>query len=131
MLEALGASVYLPQSVRIGLLSGQAMMNYDYAVTDAAGVEILMRHGDQYDFNRQLAPDVLDKLDPEGKHVLMIIVYDHDRSGRPDIVDDPMHHRCLIYLKLKDQDKPAQAFIDVTDEDYLLLEHVTPARMHA
>lgn len=99
---------------------------YDNAVTGFAGVEKIIRHGSQHNFNRQLHPDVMDRLDPDGYNVFMIVLFDHDRSGRPDIADDPMHHRCLGYLKLTDESDPLKVYVDISDEDYRSMEHVAP-----
>lgn len=62
-------------------------------------------------YNRVLDPDVLDRLDPRGAHVLASIMVHTMAAGRPC---EP-HHRCMVMMKLVDLDitEPYESTLDV------------------
>jgi hypothetical protein len=84
-------------------------------------LEMLNAQAAEFDFNRYLYTEFLTKLDPDGYHVLMIIVPNHIRTRLDSDATkpaDPAHHRLLVYCKLADSDHPVQAFLDVTAEEW-------------
>jgi hypothetical protein len=66
--------------------------------------------------SRFLAPGVVDRLDPGGRHVI---------SGTTCLVADGAAVRCLLFLKFKDRELPLEAWLDIVTDAYNAIpEHV-------
>jgi hypothetical protein len=78
------------------------------------------------DYNRQLHPNTLEDLDPEGTNLLRPILIHRHIQGE----DAPAHMRCLAMLKLvtREADDPFEATMDVPMEQFLRLHTVSAAR---
>jgi hypothetical protein len=87
-------------------------------------LEELAEAAGDHNFSRQLSPETLDQLDPDGFHTLTVVVENHKCEGQ----DDPVHHRARILMKFTDIPMPNQAFLDITDSDWESLPGV-PAQL--
>jgi hypothetical protein len=69
-------------------------------------------------------------IDPDGWHVLSIILPFHERHwAPPNSMPDPPHHRCDVLMKAKGITAPYTFRLDVTDEQFKMLGTVAEARM--
>lgn len=71
--------------------------------------------GARYDLNRQLSDRITAKLDPDGTHILSLMLYGHNMDWD---TTRPLHHRAYALLKLKDRgpDDPYTLMLDITDQ---------------
>lgn len=83
------------------------------------GLHILKSECESYNFGRSISNDVLSKVDPDGIHVLSVLI----PKNNSDLAVVP-HHRCEIYLKMKDSDRPQVQEIDVAVTSYEILRKV-------
>ena len=85
----------------------------DRKILTTAQVRELAAAAQQHDFNRQLAPGALDRLDDDKYHIATLVLFWHDRGN-----GDPLHHRVRLLLGMRDRHEPREAWLDVTDEDW-------------
>lgn len=89
-----------------------------------------------FNLERNLEPATATALDPEGAHVLTLIMENHQAIMERET---PAHHRTSTVLKIRDSGKVLAVFLDVTDEQWRQLltieeadalpnEHVAPGR---
>jgi hypothetical protein len=96
-------------------------------IADTGKLAELAEHALEHEFNRQLTHQATAALDPDGYHVLTVFVPDHTRMRLPSDAGkpaDPTHHRARVLMKFQSGEKPVEAWLDVTDEDWNAL---TPA----
>jgi hypothetical protein len=65
----------------------------------------------KYHLNRQLSDSCIDSLDPDGFHVLELVLYGHNMDFAP-----VLHHRAMLHMKFAGRIKPETAFLDIPDE---------------
>jgi len=71
--------------------------------------------GQERGMNRQLCEDALEmSADPAGLHLLTVVLPFH--NGKQ--AKQGPHHRCQVFIKEKNTDEPAAAFIDVPVERF-------------
>lgn len=75
--------------------------------------------------NRNLEPATAQYLDPEGVHVLTLILVNHQAHASREL---PLHHRTSTLLKIRDSAKPLAVFLDVTDEQWQRLLTLSEAK---
>lgn len=71
--------------------------------------------GKKLDLDEQLADSVAIELDPNGNHVLTMVLLDHRADAARNL---PTHHRASVILKIRDSCRPFCTLIDVTDEQW-------------
>lgn len=62
--------------------------------------------------NRNLPDEVAMDLDPDGNHVLTVLLADHRADPARGL---PTHHRASVILKMRGSAVPRTALLDVTD----------------
>jgi hypothetical protein len=62
-------------------------------------------------FNRQLSDVCIDSLDPDGFHVLELVLYGHNMDSAPIL-----HHRAMLHMKFAGRTEPETALLDIPDE---------------
>lgn len=78
----------------------------------------------ELDYNRQLHPNTLTDLDPEGTNLLTPILIHRHVQGE----DAPAHMRCRLMVKLVNREEPFDATMDVPMEQFLQLHTISAAR---
>ena len=68
--------------------------------------------------NRTVTDEFIDKLDPDGTHVIGFSMDHVNFYGTPGI-------RCHIHCKVKVSKVPVDVWIDITHEEFLALQQVT------
>lgn len=78
----------------------------------------LARRAEALHLNRQI--EVPEDIDPDGVHVLGMVLYGHnmDAGGHGSL----LHHRTRLYMKVRDSMDPVEAFLDVLDDDWRMLQ---------
>lgn len=62
----------------------------------------------QEGFNRQLSPELIEALEPEGTHVVgFTLLHEHIAGVRSD-----PHTRMMIYAQVRGQEEPVVLFLD-------------------
>lgn len=69
--------------------------------------------------NRHLLPDGIASLDPDGVHVLNLVLWGHNADTAPRL-----HHRVIALLKVSGFTDPVTTTIDVLDSDWVRLHHI-------
>ena len=64
-------------------------------------------------FNRQLSDACIDSLDPDGFHVLELVLYGHNMGMDSAPV---LHHRAMLHMKFAGRTEPETGFLDIPDE---------------
>jgi len=84
-------------------------------VCDTNTLIALCKLADQYEFNRRVDCEALEKdINPDGVHVLSMLIQYHRASFGPTRKPIwPDHHRCLVYCLVTGQDDPVTFFLDV------------------
>lgn len=82
----------------------------DYRVASSDDLTRLAARAKRAGFNR--AP-VLPPLDPDGVHVLDLLLYGHNMDSNM-----PLHHRTRVQVKQPGTDEPAEVMLDVADADW-------------
>jgi len=87
-----------------------------WKVAHSDEIRAIQWRSEQREFNRTLPAEWIEKLDPEGHHLIVSIMSHQHTGGR---AVEP-HLRARVLLKLKDRgaDDPAVAHLDMTYEDY-------------
>lgn len=81
----------------------------EYRVCNTASLLALALDGRDCGFNRQLDAELIRlAADPEGVHVLEVVLPFHNGTDQPD-----PHHRCRVMIKVPDTVEPVDATIDV------------------
>lgn len=96
-------------------------MPSDIRVVNTATLRRLMKAADVHDFNRRIDPAT--PLDPDGWHVLSLVLFDHSRG----LATDPIHHRISVLAKTVGVDHPVSLMLDVTAIHWDSLPLTTPA----
>lgn len=94
-------------------------------VVNTTTLRRLMTAADTHDFNRRIDPSI--PLDPDGWHVLSLILFDHNRGIGAAPGGDPIHHRLSVLAKMVGTGNPASLTLDVTADDWNALPVGTPA----
>lgn len=85
----------------------------DIRICNTEDLRLLLRHASQKGFNRQ-APEVSDMdLDPDGKHILGLLLYGHNIDSAA-----VLHHRVRLLVKITDRDDPYETTLDIADRDW-------------
>ena len=80
------------------------------------GLQILKSECESYNFGRSISADTLAKVDPDGIHIISILV----AKNPSDLAVIP-HHRCEIFLKMAGSDRPQVQEIDIATNSYEIL----------
>lgn len=97
---------------------------YESRVATTSQLATLADRALEHDFNRQLTHAATASLDPDGYHILTLMISNHERmhlpcdDGKPM---DPLHHRMRVLMKFRGTSQPREAWLDVTDTDWELL----------
>lgn len=81
----------------------------DIRVADTAQLSEIARAGDTHQFTARLKRDLLNRVAPDGYHMLVLTARLHD-DGRHTV----RHHRVRALLKLRDDPDPAVITLDVS-----------------
>lgn len=84
----------------------------DHRVASTTELMLIVTDARLLGLNRQLAHDVGPMLDPDGFHVLSMVLPDHHADPSRRL---PTHHRVAILAKLTGSSVPYQQLIDVLD----------------
>lgn len=84
----------------------------DARVVNTADLKVLNSKAVLGGMNRALSDAAVAALDPDGLHVLDLVLYGHNMDSTV------LHHRTRVLFKLVGSDAPAEAFLDVLDEDW-------------
>lgn len=85
----------------------------DIRVVDTPTLRKLVRIADKLELNRIPSDEVMARLDPDGFHVLSLILYGHNMDSAP-----VLHHRALVLIKVTDSDDPVEVALDVPDAQW-------------
>lgn len=99
-------------------------MSLEARVVTAQDLVYLAARASELDYNRQLHPNTLTDLDPEGTNLLTPILIHRHVQGE----DAPAHMRCRTQIKLVTRDEPFEATMDVPMEQFLQLHTISAAR---
>lgn len=92
-------------------------------VVNTPGLLELARAAERAGYNRQLdLKELRREVDPFGTHVLEAWMV-HGHAAGVQVED---HLRCKVYIKAKDQDLPAEAWLDVPFDRYNALADAEP-----
>lgn len=81
-------------------------------VLDTYMLTMLNRRSTNKAYNRTLSTEQLNTLDPDGWHVI---------DGTPLDHNDGEHLRCSVLLKIKGEEKPVFAILDIAYADYAVI----------
>lgn len=87
------------------------------------GTQLLLefaKDADKHELNRRVTPELLEKLDPKGIHVVAYQMWHRKYQGEED------EYRLMILSKLKDQVEPCEIWLDVTQDLYHRAENIGP-----
>jgi hypothetical protein len=76
-------------------------------------------------YNRILSSLAINKLDPEGTHVLSFVM-EHQHAGGQEV---PAHVRADAFLKFRDEELPQKAIVDVPMDFWEQLKDVVPDQL--
>lgn len=86
----------------------------DLRVVDTPTLKGLVALADALELNRIPSDAVMDALDPNGFHVLSLVLYGHNMDTA-----EVLHHRALVLIKVRDSDEPVETYLDVPDEKWV------------
>ena len=85
------------------------MSDLDLRICNTEDLKALVADAQRRRFNR--VPVLPENVDPDGNHVLSRILFGHNMD-RPGV---PLHHRCLVLVKVADSMQPFEVVLDVED----------------
>lgn len=91
----------------------------DMKVANTEDIRLLNKTAIKCKFNRALSDDAIAALDPEGNHVLVMMLYGHNMDSAREL-----HHRTRAILKVPGTMEPITAMLDVLDTDWKELHDV-------
>lgn len=96
------------------------MSTFDTRVCDTQTLMRLCKLADRYEFNRRIDREMLEKdIDPLGVHLLECMMPYHRASFGPTREPVwPDHHRCYVYVKIKDYMEPVNVWLDVPASEF-------------
>jgi hypothetical protein len=84
----------------------------DYRVCNTADLRLLSSRSTD---SHRIPADVNERLDPEGSHVLNLVLWGHN----VDNPDNDLHHRVRVLAKLSGTNEPSEPFLlDIRDTDW-------------
>ena len=95
-------------------------MNEKPKVLDTPKLRILNEQAIENDYNRQLDPKWLDNVDPDGIHVVGFTMVHEHAAG---VAVEP-HIRAQLFVKVKDQEKSQEVWLDIPMAYFNELPHV-------
>lgn len=96
----------------------------DLRVCNTDDLRHLVKQADRHDLNRRM--DLMGvRLDPEGNHVLSLILYGHNM----DVPGTLLHHRVQVLAKTEGSMDPLCFVLDVLDTDWVRLKSAIDARV--
>ena len=95
-----------------------------HKMTNTAGLIRLIEAAQAAGYNRTLPQVDVERLDPEGFHIITDMMIHSHAAGEPV---DP-HYRCSVMAKVTDQDEPFEGYLDVSFENFDILTDAKEAR---
>lgn len=84
----------------------------------------LIHAAKRHNLNRQASVGFIKELDPNGNHVLSLMLYGHNM----DVPGTLLHHRVQVLCKVKGEIMPMTLMLDVLDSDWGRLPSVEAAK---
>lgn len=82
-------------------------------IADTKTLKVLAKQAVAYKFNRGVTDEYLRRLDPDGLHVINIVLALHNGDFA-----EIAHHRCTVLSKFKGSDEPVEVYLDIAVRDY-------------
>ena len=89
----------------------------DIRVADTETLLVLNSIAKGYNFNRQLSDECITRLDPDGWHILTLVLWGSNVDHCP-----VLHHRTEVLMKFTGDGEANKVFLDVSDTDWNILE---------
>lgn len=94
-------------------------MNDIRRIAHSNDLEVIFSSSERLGLNCRVRSDLVDRLDPDGVHVLQMIINDHQALLYGGL---PKYHRVMGFLKLKGEVGSYEVLFDVLDTQWTLLE---------
>lgn len=92
---------------RMVVARAQASAIAGFRVCTTDTLRVLAAEAETLHLNRQIV--VPDDIDPDGTHMLLMVLYGHNMDQA-----STLHHRCQVWMKMKDTGVPDTVLLDVT-----------------